>query len=103
MAANRSALTAALAGDAPADDGAAAAPFRLDASSFPCLAARDGAAPADAGGDAVADLAGFERLTLRGVALAGSAPTAALLADGSAAVSVCLWGGGRLGHGTWAP
>ena len=78
---NRSALTAALVDGAAAP--AAPPPLALDAASFPCLST--GAAPADAGGDAVADLAGFERLGVND-ALAGSAPTAALLADGSAAV-----------------
>jgi hypothetical protein len=78
----RSALTAALAGDGP---GAGARPLKLDAVAFPCLAS--GAAPADAGGDAVADLAtGFDRASLGATVLAGSAPTATLLADGSAAV-----------------
>lgn len=89
MSGPRSALTAALAGAGPAD---ASRPLKLDPAAFPCLAS--GAAPADAGGDAVADLAaGFDRASLGASVLAGSAPTATLLADGSAAVSE--GGGGR--------
>ena len=104
----RSALTAALTGTG--GEGAEAAPasaagshFRLDAAAFPCLASvlgksskpvLAGAAAAAAAGGAAADTvgelsSGFERVKLRGNdALAGSAPTAHLLPDGSAAVSV---------------
>ena len=99
----RSALTAALTGG----EGAEAAPasaagshVRLDAAAFPCLASVLGksskpvlagaaAAAAGAASDTVGELSsGFERVKLRGNdALAGSAPTAHLLPDGSAAVS----------------
>jgi len=94
--AGKSALTSALAGGG--GDAARAPPpdlgrVRLDPKAFPCLAGQasnggsGGAAPAGADGDAVGALVGgFERVSLRGDQLAGSAPTAGLLPDGSAAV-----------------
>ena len=110
----RSALTAALTGDgggaeaAPASSASASTHVRLDAAAFPCLAsvlgksskpllagaAAAAAAGAAASSDTVGELSlGFERVKLRGNdALAGSAPTAHLLPDGSAAVSE-KWGG----------
>ena len=92
MATSKSALTAALAGppgEAGIPDGS---PIRLDAASFPCLAA----AEAGAGEDTVGALVtGFERVGLRGDQLAGSAPTATLLPDGSLAVRPTGRGGGR--------
>lgn len=106
----RSALTAALTGTGGEGAEAAAASaagshVRLDAAAFPCLAsvlgpstkpvlagaaaAAAAAGAAGAASDTVGELAsGFERVKLRGNdALAGSAPTAHLLPDGSAAVS----------------
>jgi hypothetical protein len=104
----RSALTAALTGTggegaeaAPASASAAGSHVRLDAAAFPCLASVLGksskpvlagaaaAAAASAASDTVGELSsGFERVKLRGNdVLAGSAPTAHLLPDGSAAVS----------------
>ena len=105
----RSALTAALTGTggegadaAPATSASAAGSHvRLDAAAFPCLASVLGksskpvlagaaaAAAASAASDTVGELSsGFERVKLRGNdVLAGSAPTAHLLPDGSAAVS----------------
>jgi len=106
----RSALTAALTGTggegadaAPATSASAAGSHvRLDAAAFPCLAsvlgksskpvlagAAAAAASSAAASDTVGELSlGFERVKLRGNdALAGSAPTAHLLPDGSAAVS----------------
>ena len=108
----RSALTAALTGTggegadaAPATSASASAAgshVRLDAAAFPCLAsvlgksskpvlagAAAAAASSAAASDTVSELSsGFERVKLRGNdALAGSAPTAHLLPDGSAAVS----------------
>ena len=101
----RSALTAALTGGegteaAPASAAAAGSHVRLDAAAFPCLASVLGksskpvlagaaAAAAAAASDTVGELSsGFERVKLRGNdVLAGSAPTAHLLPDGSAAVS----------------
>lgn len=109
----RSALTAALTGTG--GEGAEAAPaasaagshVRLDAAAFPCLAsvlgksskpvlagaaaaaaASSSSAAAAAPVDTVGELSsGFERVKLRGNdAVAGSAPTAHLLPDGSAAV-----------------
>lgn len=113
----RSALTAALTGTG--GEGAEAAPaasaagshVRLDAAAFPCLASVLGKSskPVLAGAAAAAAAAsssaaapagtvgelssGFERVKLRGNdVLAGSAPTAHLLPDGSAAVREKNWG-----------
>lgn len=101
----RSALTAALAGGEGADpppSAAARSRVLLDPAAFPCLAsvlgksskpamlAPEASASTTTSGasDTVGELAsGFERVKLRGNdAVAGSAPTAHVLPDGSAAV-----------------
>ena len=87
----KSALTAALAGGGDASDPPPTARLRLDPKAFPCLAgvAAGGVGPPlVAGADGLGELvSGFEQVSLRGNQLAGSAPTAGLLSDGSAAVS----------------
>lgn len=102
----KSALTAALAGGDTTDQPPTAR-LRLDPKAFPCLAGFNvgGAVPPlVAGADGLGELvSGFEKVSLRGDQLAGSAPTAGLLSDGSAAVSArsrvgafCFfWGGAR--------
>ena len=89
----KSALTAALAGGGEPADPPPTARLRLDPKAFPCLAGFDAGGavpPLAAGGDGLGELvSGFEKVSLRGDQLAGSAPTAGLLSDGSAAVSVC--------------
>jgi len=96
----RSALTAALAGgeDAPPS---AASRVLLDPVAFPCLAGTEvssATSTASGASDIVGELAsGFERVKLRGNdAVAGSAPTAHVLPDGSAAVSLKEKGRGRI-------
>ena len=80
MQKGKSALSAALRGSAPAANDAPRQP-KPDAFSFPCLGGGDN--------DTVSELASkFQAgATMRG-SLAGSAPTATLLSDGS--VAVCL-------------
>ena len=80
MQKGKSALSAALRGNAPAADEMTRQP-KPDAFSFPCLGGGDN--------DTVSELASkFQAgATMRG-SLAGSAPTATLLSDGS--VAVCL-------------
>ena len=94
-----SALTAALAGKEPTEL-APPARLRLDPKAFPCLAGVAGGVPALVGDGLGELISGYEKLDLRGDKLAGSAPTAGLLSDGSAAVrEKGTWGRGMWG---WA-
>ena len=81
MSGIKSALTAALSGKGSSKPPSDKKTSSTDAFSFPCLGAASGA-------NKEAELASqFDKLNVRSQSIAGSAPTAVLLRNGSVAVS----------------